>query len=911
MKRLVGWLIFTPFIAIACASTDDPALTPQNDGGGTIVEADGGQPPGDPDAGKPENGGSSGTTSVCGDGEKTPGEECDDGNTDANDGCSPTCKFESAGPTDTCPGAVLTLTGTGFEPRKGSIAGTTAGNFNQYAGSCGGGAGGDVVYVVTSDVSGVLTAKLTSTFDSMLYARHACDDAKTEVACDDASGLTGGEVVTVGVIKGQPLYLVVDGFGGNAGTFTLDVEVATASCGNGMAESPEACDDGNNVAGDGCAPDCTLETGGVLDDCPGQDILLTGTGSDVRHVSLANSTASLTTSSITSTICPGGGPNHVYAINSDVDGSLTARLVAQFVNATLILRTECGTTSTQLQCLSTTPAQAPLELSMPIAKGIPRYVMVDSGSTIAKGDYLLDITVTPASCGNKRLDAGEQCDDGNRTAGDGCAADCMLEPVSPAIDTCPGAPIGLSPGTGGTYVASLTSSTASLASDFKPKSTVGNCSTTLSGRDALYMVSSPVSGLLRASVNAGYDAAIYAQTAPCSGDAGANVELSCSAMVDGVGIETIVVPVVANTPVGIIVDGEAANLGGLFQLDLTVTPGSCGNGVVEGGESCDDGNTATGDGCNSVCALEPATSHDTCANSQVIDLVASAGGTYAASVASGTTNLAHDQTFLGCTSSGPDAFYTITAPIDGVLTAEVPTAAFNVSLGARTTAVCPTTTATTPLACANANTDDGQEQIMFSVVKGQSYWIIVDGSSKDEYGPFTLNLTLHPPGCGDGLISGTEQCDDGNAVNGDGCSATCTAEPLPNVDTCPGYELALTGSGPAQRVGVVTVDTSNLTANYGGSCGGSGAEGVVVVTPPVGGKLKARLQGVNYHAVLHARSTCGDATTELACDVDAVQTDNNREIIIPGVTAGTPVYLFVDGFNGETGVGILSVTVTP
>lgn len=30
--------------------------------------------------------------------------------------------------------------------------------------------------------------------------------------------------------------------------------------------------------------------------------------------------------------------------------------------------------------------------------------------------------------------------------------------------------------------------------------------------------------------------------------------------------------------------------------------------------------------------------------------------------------------------------------------------------------------------------------------------------------------------CGDGLVTGTEQCDDGNSVNGDGCTSMCTAE---------------------------------------------------------------------------------------------------------------------------------------
>ena len=34
-------------------------------------------------------------------------------------------------------------------------------------------------------------------------------------------------------------------------------------------------------------------------------------------------------------------------------------------------------------------------------------------------------------CGNGRVEAGEACDDGNRTAGDGCASDCTIEEPDP------------------------------------------------------------------------------------------------------------------------------------------------------------------------------------------------------------------------------------------------------------------------------------------------------------------------------------------------------------------------------------------------------------------------------------------------------------------------------------------------
>jgi cysteine-rich repeat protein len=37
----------------------------------------------------------------------------------------------------------------------------------------------------------------------------------------------------------------------------------------------------------------------------------------------------------------------------------------------------------------------------------------------------------------------------------------------------------------------------------------------------------------------------------------------------------------------------------------TIPPAVCSNGVVEGTETCDDGNTTGGDGCSATCAIEP------------------------------------------------------------------------------------------------------------------------------------------------------------------------------------------------------------------------------------------------------------------------------------------------------------------
>jgi TonB family protein len=40
---------------------------------------------------------------------------------------------------------------------------------------------------------------------------------------------------------------------------------------------------------------------------------------------------------------------------------------------------------------------------------------------------ILDQQAEPPACGNGRVEAGEDCDDGNRTAGDGCSASCRVD----------------------------------------------------------------------------------------------------------------------------------------------------------------------------------------------------------------------------------------------------------------------------------------------------------------------------------------------------------------------------------------------------------------------------------------------------------------------------------------------------
>lgn len=906
MKRL-AWALVAPAIFLACSKSEDVdlgALTESDAGIDGAIPPDETAPEPTPDAGTDAS-----KPAVCGDGKLAKSEQCDDGNNADNDGCSSTCTPEVSGPNDVCPGVAVTLSGTGDQDRTARITGDTSSVYNQYTGSCGGASGTEAVYVVTSDMSGFMRVNLTSTFDSMLYARRACDDAKTEVACNDATGNAGGDSILVSVTKGEPMYLFVDGYAGSTGAFTLDIDIQEPSCGNGLIEVPETCDDGNTAPGDGCASDCSLEPGGVISDCPGQDILLKGTGDSPRHVALANTTLGLTSSTLSAGSCNSGGYNHVYGFNPDVSGTLTLNLVASFDNATMHLRSECDYAFTQLDCSTVSGPYQPITLSTPVVAGYPSYVIVDSTLAAYAGPYTLDATLIPAVCGNHVIDGGEQCDDGNTASGDGCAANCSLEPV--ADSTCPGPVLTLDKvteaGKPDRYSRTITSSTAGLTAKFKPKSTTNGCaSNTVS--DAVFNFVAPVTGRLNVKTSGTFDTTVYVRTKGCA-DGTTDMVESCVGNANGLRPESMDMQVTEGTTYYVIVDGEgtAAATSGTFELALNAYPKACGNGFVDGDETCDDGNTQSGDGCTSQCQLEPAT-NDTCLNAGAIPLTSD--GTIT-TISSGTTNLAHNQEFLNCAGAGKDAIYTITPDIDGVVNADVVASTFNVSLGARTS--CPVSTAaTSPLACSNSSSDNGPESIVFAVSKGQTYWLIVDGAATTDFGTYTMNVKLSPPQCGDTLVSGSEQCDDGNKTSGDGCSSTCMIETLAGLDTCPGHTMTLSaGAGSEPRTGTLTIDTSSLTANYGGNCGGNGKDGVVVVTPPVNGKLTAHLTGLNYHAVLYARTTCNDAATELTCDSDNTASAGTRDITINGVTAGTPYYLFIDGFAYTSGIGLLQVSVTP
>jgi len=98
-----------------------------------------------------------------------------------------------------------------------------------------------------------------------------------------------------------------------------------------------------------------------------------------------------------------------------------------------------------------------------------------------------------------------------------------------------------------------------------------------------------------------FDTVLYVREGACFGPGAAEVDCDDSV---GDGGEEIVFQAPPNTDYWVFVDGYSGQSGS-FRLEVTVVP-TCGDGTLDVGEECDDGNDADGDGCSSGCEIETA-----------------------------------------------------------------------------------------------------------------------------------------------------------------------------------------------------------------------------------------------------------------------------------------------------------------
>ena len=198
--------------------------------------------------------------------------------------------------------------------------------------------------------------------------------------------------------------------------------------------------------------------------------------------------------------------------------------------------------------------------------------------------------------------------------------------------------------------------------------------------------------------------------------------------------------------------------------------GDCGNGLIEGGEVCDDGNNVSGDGCSADCR-----SAERCGNG-IVDAAAGEecddGNTQSGDGCDGSCRLEappecgngvleRDEECDDGNASNEDACLTTCVPArcgDGFIWSGVEQCDDgNTTAGDGCDSHC---WIEGPQNCGNGVVEAGEE--------------CDDGNSSNS--DACLNTCLSAS-CGDGFLwAGVEECDDGNTAAGDGCDGSCRLE---------------------------------------------------------------------------------------------------------------------------------------
>ena len=191
-------------------------------------------------------------TNVCGDGDQGPGEGCDDGNLDDGDACTAACALATCGDGEVNQGEPCD-DGNAIDTDACTAACTLA--------ACGDG------HVQAPEACDAGKANSDAGACTSTCAQAVCGDGLIHVGfetCDDGPANGPGQACLPGCVKnvcgdgdqgpGEQCDLgLQNGEGACHGNCTLNV------CGDKLVGGGETCDDGNKTSGDGCSALCQKE----------------------------------------------------------------------------------------------------------------------------------------------------------------------------------------------------------------------------------------------------------------------------------------------------------------------------------------------------------------------------------------------------------------------------------------------------------------------------------------------------------------------------------------------------------------------------------------------------------------------------------------------------------------------------
>jgi fibro-slime domain-containing protein len=247
-------------------------------------------------------------------------------------------------------------------------------------------------------------------FAAALLTAAACRNAT--VVSNSQGGAVGGEASTGGGGAGTSGGTrIIPNFDARPPVDARVDRPGGGTCGDGIVERSEQCDDGNSASGDGCSRICQIEANWE---------------------------------------CPAEGKPCIYVGNCG-SGRLTSNKVCDDGNAASGdgCSSDCKTVETGYICR--VPGKP---CSTRCGDGIVKgYETCDDGNTdsgdgcsaTCKIEPGFDCTGSPSTCkptvcGNGKKETGETCDDGNTLPYDGCASNCQKEPecgtATSAVGAC-------------------------------------------------------------------------------------------------------------------------------------------------------------------------------------------------------------------------------------------------------------------------------------------------------------------------------------------------------------------------------------------------------------------------------------------------------------------------------------------
>jgi cysteine-rich repeat protein len=267
--------------------------------------------------------------------------------------------------------------------------------------------------------------------------------------------------------------------GGNASCDGCSAGCQTEGCGNGRVECDEECDAGpaNGTAGTGCDAQCRLVPlpGGLLlfpggsgrQACLAEWRIRNPAGSASRTQLCTDGDPACDQDGVTDGRCvyetavctvvrdprlPGCAPQQIASVALNQPKPLTATEPVDVANAAALrdavaglgITVKSGSTvvvpgvpsDVHDRCTTTVGVTVPHDPGRLGTKVLNMGARDGLGGRMRENRVTLACLPNTAVCGNGTLELGEQCDDGNRTACDGCAASCRTERCGDGIVEC-------------------------------------------------------------------------------------------------------------------------------------------------------------------------------------------------------------------------------------------------------------------------------------------------------------------------------------------------------------------------------------------------------------------------------------------------------------------------------------------